>query len=236
MMTALMVLAIQIQPSAPDGFPNGSRLEEGRFCYTLEMRRDGASRAVGRTLQVVRHETFEGRPVVRVIVHQQLQDGAFDVRDDFLLEPADLRPVRYVSRRNGEVRVDVAYGTDLITGYHVADSGRREDLSVALAEPVWDGNLWGILFAALPLSEGREITLPFWHYEKGFGQFSVTVVGSETAAGPDGRIEAWIAEATDGQGPKVTYRLGRGRGLELSYAAGALAQTPGGDCTGLPDR
>ena len=203
------------------------------MCYALATQRDGVSRTLGRTLQVVRRETLDGRPVVRVLVHQQLQGGAFDVRDDFVLEPADLRPIRYVSRRNGAVRVDVSYGADAVTGYRVGDDGRREDLSAPLTEAVWEGNLWGVVFAAMPLSENSQLSLPFWHYEKGFGQFSLRVVASERLSAPEGDVPAWVVEATDGSGQMVTYRVGQDRGLEISYAAGAFTQTPGGDCSGL---
>lgn len=234
-LAAFAALALQTAPPSVSEPPVGARLEEGPVCYALQMRAGETSRTVGRTLQVVRRESFEGRSVVKVIVHQQLQDGAFDVRDVFLLEASDLRPIRYVSRRNGEVTVDVTYGADSVTGYRIADDGRRQDLSVTLTEPVWEGNLWGVVFGALPLSESSQLSLPFWHYEKGFGRFSVRVVGSETVSGPDGEVAAWIVEATDGSGPTVTYRIGRARGSELSYAAGGFAQAPGGDCEGLTE-
>jgi len=40
-------------------------------------------------------------------------------------------------------------------------------------------NLWGVTFAALPLRERGTYTLPLWQYDKGFGTFTVRVLGSK---------------------------------------------------------
>lgn len=232
-LNALIALALQIQPFPADALPDGARLEEGQMCYTLAIDRDGSTRPIGRSFQVVRRDSFEDRPVLWVLVHQQLQNGAFDVRDEFVLEPADLRPIRYVGRRNGTVRVDLSYGDDGVAGYRIDDQGRRTDIVTPLRGRVWEGNLWGLVFAAMPLREDRPLSLPFWHHEKGFGRFSVRVVGTETVSAPDGPTPAWIVEATDGSGPTITYRIGRDRGVEISNTAGAFTQTPGGDCSGI---
>lgn len=238
MITATSALAaLMLQALAQGGatHPLGARLEEGRTCYALQRRSGETMIPLGRTLQIVRRETVQGRAAVRVIVHQQAQGGAFDVRDEFVLQAADLRPIRYVSRRGDKIMVDVTYRSDTVTGYRLTKDGVRQPLSAPLDGPVWDGNLWGLVFAALPLAADSQISLPFWHYAKGFGHFALKVVGTETVTGPSGPLAAWLVEATDGTGPAVTYRIAKDRGLELSYTARGFAQVPGGSCEGLPE-
>ncbi|WP_421738839.1 hypothetical protein [Caulobacter sp.] len=232
---ALGAMSLKAPPSAAQVTPVGARLEEGRSCYVLQIKAADALRPIGRTLQIVRRERVDGRQVIRVIVHQQLQNGAFDVRDDFLLATTDLRPLRYESRSHGKVTVDVTYRADGVSGYRVTKDGDRNALSAALEGPVWEGNLWGAVFAALPLSQDAQLTLPFWHYEKGLGRFAIQVVGEDTVAVSSGDVAAWVVEASDGSGPSVTYRFAKDNGRELAYTMGGFTQTLGGDCAGLPD-
>ena len=51
----------------------------------------------------------------------------------------------------------------------------RKTISVDLNGPVWDGNLWGQTFAAMPLSTGASLTLPAYQYESGLGMFYIDV-------------------------------------------------------------
>ena len=52
-----------------------------------------------------------------------------------------------------------------------------DPIEARLEGSILDGNLWGLTFSGLDLHEGARHTLPFWHYDKGFDQFTVAVVG-----------------------------------------------------------
>ena len=230
MLPLLAVLALQT--AAPTVLPDGGRLSEERKCFTLAMSRDGASRPVGVTWQTVERDTVEGRPVLRVVVHQSVNGGAFDMRDEFVLEAASLRPISLVNTRQGQVHVRLAYGPDRITGERI-ENGVPTPIDVPLTGPVWEGNLYGQTFAALPLADGAEFSLPYWQYDKGFGTFSVRVTGRETVRTPDGRIEAWVVEAGPDEQRNLTYLISTSGNRELGYRAAQGSQALGGDCSSL---
>ena len=230
MLSLLAALALQI--AAPTVVPDGGRISEERKCFTLSMTRDGASRPIGVTWQTIERDTVAGYPVLRVVVHQSVNGGAFDMRDEFLLEAANLRPISLINTRQGQVHVRLAYGPDRITGERI-EGGVSTPIDVPLTGPVWEGNLFGQTFAALPLAEGATFSLPYWQYDKGFGTFSVQVVGSETVRTPDGPIEAWVVEAGAEPGRTLTYLISTSGNRELGYRAAQGSQALGGDCSSL---
>lgn len=230
-MPSLLLLALVQDPVVVP--PDSGRLAEGQACYTINMTRGEASRPIGVTWQSVRRSTRDGRPVLEVVVHQSVNGGAFDMRDEFVLDAADLRPISLVNRRHGQVHVRVDYGPDRITGERIGADGAATPIEAPLDGPVWEGNLFGLTFAALPLAEGAQFSLPTWQYDKGFGRFSVRVVGTrtvETAAGP---TEAWVVEKVEAEGPPLVYLIGKSDHREISYSAPQGSQTPGGDCSAL---
>ena len=224
--------ALALQTAAPTDLPDGGRVSEERKCYVLSMTRNGASRPIGVTWQTIERDTVEGHPVLRVVVHQSVNGGAFDMRDEFVLEAASLRPVSLVNTRQGQIHVRLAYGPDRITGEKI-EGGVSTPIDVPLTGPVWEGNLFGQTFAALPLAEGAEFTLPYWQYDKGFGTFSARVVGSETVRTPDGPVEAWVVEAGPDEDRELTYLISKSGNRELGYRAAQGSQSLGGDCSSL---
>ena len=227
-----LLAAMALQSAAPTVVPDGGRISEEAKCFTLTMNRDGASRPIGVTWQTIERDTVGGRPVLHVVVHQSVNGGAFDMRDDFLLDAASLRPIALENTRLGQVHVRVRYEADRIVGEKI-EAGVSTPIDVPLTGPVWDGNLFGQTFAALPLAEGAEFALPYWQYDKGFGTFSVKVVGKETVRTPDGPIEAWVVEAGPDEGRDLTYLISTSGNRELGYRAAQGSQALGGDCSSL---
>ena len=225
-----LLLALAHEPA---GLPDGRRLTESRTCYTLNMTRDGVTRPIGVTWQTVEHSVRDGRPVLEILVHQSINAGAFDMRDQFVLDAATLRPLSLVNRRQGKTHVTLAYGEDRITGERVESDGTVHPIDVPLDGPVWDGNLFGLTFAALPLAEGATFSLPYWQYDKGFGRFSVTVTGSTTVETEAGPTTAWLVEGSAEGGQTISYLIAKNEPRELSYSAAQGSQTPGGDCSAL---
>lgn len=221
------------QPADAVTTPDGTRLRPGSVCYAIVQ--DG--KVVGATLQVIRAGRAGAKRMWDIVVHQRA-GAAFDMRDHFLVARSDLRPISFDNRRGSEGskgwhRVALDYGPGRITGTRTDATGSSK-IDVPLTGPIWEGDLWGVTFGALPLASGARFTLPFWQYDKKFGSFIVNVVGEEKAAAPDGTmVDSWIVEAGDDPAQLVHYRLAKNTGEELGYRIGGFEQRPGGDCTGL---
>ena len=135
-------------------------------------------------------------------MHQKLGNGAFDMRDHFVVDRKTLLPIRMDSQRGRERtekgwhRVSIEYGPRSIRGTKETATGSTP-FDVPLTGKTWDGNLWGLTFAVLPLKQGGTYAVPFWQYDKGFGTFTVRVIGSDDVdnakgehAGMDGQQPA----------------------------------------------
>ena len=200
--------------------PDGSLLKPGTACYAIAR----GDTAMGATFQKVVAATVDGMPVWDVVVHQRIGDGKFDLRDHFVLRRADLTPIAMDSRKSGVEHVRVVYGD----GKAVTTRPGADPVETAFTGRIWDGNLWGLTFAALPLAQGAHFELPFYQYDKGLGHFTLDVVGSETVA----RRDAWTVEVTMDQ-RKVRYQIGKADRAELGYYGGGFAQRLGGDCSAI---
>lgn len=217
---------------AQDPAPDATLIRDDRACYTINMVRDGAETPIGITWQTIEHVDAEGRPGLRVVVHQSVNGGAFDMRDTFLLDAETLRPIRLENDRKGERHVTLDYAADRVTGSRIED-GAAQSVDVALPGPVWEGNLFGVTFAALPLAAGAEFTVPYFQYDKGLGAFSIRVTGEETVETPQGPLDAWVVEASPGGTPPITYLIAKADRRELGYRSARGSQTLGGDCSAL---
>ena len=212
----LLVLAAQAALPAVDG----TRLQPGSVCYAIAR----GETVMGATLQTVKATNANGVPAWDIVIHQRVGDK-FDLRDHFVLRRTDLAPIAFDSRKAGVEHVRVAYGP----GKLVTTRPGAAPVETPLAGPVWEGNLWGLTFAALPLAEGAHFELPFYQYDKGLGSFNLDVVGSEKM----GERDAWVVEASpDGQ-RKIRYFIGKADNAELGYVGGGFAQRLGGDCSGI---
>jgi hypothetical protein len=129
-------------------------------------------------------------------------------------------------------RIHLDYGSDRVIGTRQTASGTIK-IDVPIDAPVWEGNLWGPTFAALPLRDGRRFRLPFWQYDKGFGEFIVKVSGSEDVQTPAGKVAAWVVEAGDDPKKMVRYLIAKKSRAELGYGSEGMRQRIGGDCRGL---
>ncbi|MEQ7873648.1 hypothetical protein ABDK56_06535 [Sphingomonas sp. ASV193] len=211
---------------------DGRRIPTGSTCFAIE--RSGAS--IGQTFQRVRRLRFAGQDALDIVVHQRV-GRSFDMRDHFIVARRTLAPILFDSRRGATVdapgwhRLSLRYSPGRITGSRLDASGRRP-IDVALDHAVVDGNLWGITFAALPLRDGAAFTVPTWQYDKGFGTFSVRVVGVEKVTVGTRAEPAWAVEVRTGDGEVARYLIGQ-RPAELGYRAGPMAQRIGGDCSDL---
>lgn len=213
--------------------PDGRRLHPYSACYAIMGPSAEGAPVIGSTWQSVRRGKMGRRAVWRIVVHQRLANGRFDLRDTFLLDDGTFQPISVATTRNGKNHAELSYGDNRVTGYKLDRQGARVTIDQAHSGPVWDGNLFGPTFAALPLAVGKSFTLPFYQYDRGVGVFTITVKGSERVTTPAGRLEAWLLDAGSGLDQRLTYRIGKRDGKELGYSSSQGGQRLGGTCTGF---
>lgn len=231
-MKLAILLAALAATNAATPSVDGLLLKAGSTCYTIS----NGGKPVGTTLQTITPSSDHGRPVWDIVVHQKVGNGTFDMRDHFVVDKKTLLPIRMESQRGKERtergwhRVAVEYGPRSIRGTKETAAGTMP-IDVPLTGKVWDGNLWGVTFAALPLREGGTYTLPFWQYDQGFGTFTAHAVGSELVETPTGKVEAWTVDAGTDPARLLRYRIAKVPRQELGYTAGEHAETVGGACS-----
>ncbi|HEX7030952.1 MAG TPA: hypothetical protein VF254_10160 [Gammaproteobacteria bacterium] len=231
-MIASLLLALPLAVVEPDGY----RLTETTQCFTMYRTTAEGEVKFGNTLQTVEFVDHEGVPALRIVIHQYGGDGAFDMRDTFLLARKDLKPIEFQSRfrstRGRSHDVDLRYTDDRVAGSRTKN-GETAAIDLPLSNPVWEGNLWGLTFAALPLEADAHFELPFYQYDKGIGAFEADVTGSETVATDGGPVEAWVVDAGLVDGAHSRYLIGKSPAIELGYGSAGFRQSPGGDCSHL---
>ncbi len=232
--TACLVYAASalVAQSIQQVTPDGKHLALGQYCYTITASKDGQITPIGVTLQSVSREQIHGVDTLAIVVHQHMYSGKFDMRDRFLLRRDDLRPIRLDSDRDGSPHVHLDYGDHHISGWKMVGSTKKL-IDVVLSGPVWEGNLWGETFAALPLATGSAMTLPIYQYDSGLSTFYVDVVGEHQESAPGGMLRAWRIKAGLSRSEQVEYSVSTHPGLEIAYAAGPSSQHIGGDCSGI---
>lgn len=212
--------------------PNGSSLALGDSCYTITTQKEGKEQPIGYVFQSLKSQKLDGADVLTIIVHQHLLNRKFDMRDSLVLRTADLTPLHLDTDRDGAAHVHLDYAENRVTGWKIVN-GSKQPIDVSFDGPVWDGNLWGVTFAALPLKAGKSYHLPTYQYDSGKGDFFVTVNGQRRVTTPNGTVDAWVLEAGLKPDELVEYLIGQMPRMELGYIAGPMSQHLGGDCSGL---
>ncbi len=126
MLTFLLLAAVRAVPLPA---VDGNQLRAGTQCFALS--REG--QVLGAVRQTVAAATANGAPVWDIVIHQRLNDGKFDMRDHFVLRPADLSPVSMENQRLGEEHVRVSYAPGKITTIRKGAT----PVETAVSGPIW---------------------------------------------------------------------------------------------------
>ena len=235
-MHAFFLTAAMLATASETPLLDGSKLQPGESCYAITL--NGEEK--GATWQTIRATHVDEKPAWDIVIHQQLPEKGFDLRDHFLLDGMTLRPIAFDSQRGknpesrGWQKISLHYAPDRILGTRESSTGIAK-IDVALDAPVWEGNLWGVAFAALPLHSGGRYTLPFWQYDKGFGALQVNVVEEKPAKPSEGQAGIWVLDAGDDPDSMIRYTIADHPRAELGYSIGPMAQKLGGDCSAIKD-
>ena len=222
------MLAIFLTAALATATPDATRLPEGTWCYALTATKDGASHTVGHTCQSLAHTTHDGKPAVEIVVHQRM-GAKFDMRDVFVLDAKTLQPFELSNTRFGKPHVRDVYEGTRVTETRWDDEGHATTTRKALTRPAWEGNLFGLMFAALPLHAGDEYAIPYYQYDKGEGTFAVKVTGERDIDTALGKTHAIVLQA----GPidqQAEYLIGAQPRIELGYSAGPFGQSLAASC------
>lgn len=214
--------------------PNSSRLKEKSSCFTTVRAVDGQAKTpIFQTLQTIRFVTYKEKPAVDIVVHQRRVDGKMAMRDHFILNASNLRPYEFQSVRNGIEVAKLSYSDTKVEGFKISHDGKREEVSISLDKPVWEGNLWGVTFGAVPHQLGASYEIPFYQHDKGLGAFKFKVTGTEQVETPEGKIEAWVLDLTLDNNRTMQYLVSRKDGRELGLRGNGYANYLGGDCSAI---
>lgn len=212
--------------------PQGDRLKPLDQCFTIYRRGAEGDVPIGTTRQVIRAVRVEGKPAWDIVVHQRVPMAKFAMRDHFVLNRADLLPIAFDNRRSGVEHVTLRYAPGRITGTRT-EAGAPVAIDVAASAPVWEGNLWGVTFGALPLAADKRFTLPFYQYDSGLGSFTLSVTASQSVDTPTGAVQAWVVAIEKNGKPSATALIAQDDGRELGSYGARGGTRLGGDCSGL---
>jgi hypothetical protein len=205
--------------------PNGAFIKNETTCYTTTAQKANNVEIIGYTLQTIERARKNDRDIFKVVIHQRMFGGKFDMRDSFILDAHDLHAIEFINERQGKQHVRLEYGTNKISGTRLKSDGSIEAIEVPIQGLIWDANLWGVTFAAMPLTTGTKLQLPTFHYDKGLGVFNVDVKGLEA--------EVWQLDVGEEGKPKAHYQIGQSPRRELGVKAGPYTSFIGGDCAEL---
>lgn len=205
--------------------PNGALIKNETTCYTTTTQKEGKVEVIGYTLQSIQRGKSGEREVLKIVIHQRMFGGKFDMRDSFILDASDLHAIAFVNERQGQQHVRLNYSENKVSGIRTKADGTIEAIDVEIQGPIWDANLWGVSFSAMPLAIDAELRLPTFHYDKGLGEFNVKVIGLES--------DVWQLDIGEKAKPKARYQIAQSPRRELGVKAGPYTSFIGGDCTEL---
>jgi hypothetical protein len=224
------MLAFALAAALATATPDGTRLPTGTWCYDLSATKEGKAQVVGHVFQSVERTTHAGKPALKIVVHQRMGGGKFDMRDEFVLDAATLRPFEMANTRFGKPHVRDVYEDGAVDETKWDEAGTPVTTRKPLAQPAWEGNLFGLMFATLPLKVGDEYRVPSYQYDQGEGAFTILVTGERTVDTALGKRKAFVLQAGTSPDKRAEYLIGAEPRIELGYAAGPFSQALSASC------
>jgi hypothetical protein len=202
--------------------PRFALLKTGTHHYLrfLRVPATGASTPIDIWTREIRFEERDGRPRLRIV---QRWDGVLpapSVRTfDSWFETGTFRPLTHerVLDAGGKRTVEgFAFAPDRITGLPGLADNTQKDLAVASGEPTYNFETDIELLQALPLAEGYDARINFYHPggKAAPQRYTFRVTGSAILAGPAGPVDCWIVQTDYNQpGADATFWFAKGSQL-----------------------
>jgi hypothetical protein len=201
-----------------------SLLKPGAHHYLRYFRTaDGANIPLDIWTRDVRFEQRDGRQQLHIV---QRWDGAMASpsspgsvkRLDSWFETATFRPLSHVriTEKDGKKLVEgFVFAPERVSGMQDLADNSQKALSVASNEPTFNFETDIEFLQALPLAEGYEASINFYHPGgPAPKRYSFKVAGSETIAGPAGPLDCWIV-TTDYGTPGADAKFWFAKGSQL---------------------
>jgi hypothetical protein len=204
--------------------PRFSLLKPGTHHYLRYLRTpDGANAPLDIWTRDVRFEEREGKQALHIV---QRWDGAIASptalpsvrRLDSWFDSATFRPLSHVriTEKDGKKVVEgFVFAPDRVSGMQDLAENTQKALSVASDEPTFNFETDIEFLQALPLAEGYEASINFYHPGgPAPKRYTFKVAGSETIAGPGGPVDCWVV-TTDYGTPGADARFWFAKATQL---------------------
>jgi hypothetical protein len=175
-----------------------SLLKEGTHHYLRYLKEDGANKPVDIWERELRFENKDGKRLMHV---RQRWDAVFPAPGtltiDSWFEPGTFRPISHerIREKDGKCVVEgFLFSAKQVTGMKDLAENTQKDLVVESGEPTFNFETDIEFLQALPMVEGQEFRINFYHPggKTAPQRYTWKVVGSETIAGPSGPVECWV--------------------------------------------
>lgn len=204
--------------------PRFSLLKPGTHHYLRYFRMaDGANVPLDIWTREVRFEQRDGKQQMHIV---QRWDGAMAgptspasvKRLDSWFETATFRPLSHVriTERDGKKLVEgVVFAPERVTGMPDLADNALKTLAVVSGEPTFNFETDIEFLQALPLAEGFDASINFYHPGgPAPKRYDFRVAGSETIAGPAGPVDCWVV-TTDYGTPGADAKFWFAKGSQL---------------------
>ena len=204
--------------------PRFSLLKPGTHHYLRYFRTaDGANIPLDIWTREVRFEQREGKQQMHIV---QRWDGAMASptsagsvkRLDSWFETGTFRPLSHVriTERDGKKLVEgVTFTKEGVSGTPELADNALKTLAIASGEPTFNFETDLEFLQALPLAEGYEASINFYHAGgPAPKRYRFKVSGSETIAGPAGPVDCWVV-TTDYGTPGADAKFWFAKGTQL---------------------
>jgi len=182
--------------------PRFSLLKPGVHHYLRYLKTpDGANAPLDLWTREVRFEEREGKQRLRIV---QRWDGAITSpssvpsvkRLDSWFDTATFRPLSHVriTEKDGKKLVEgFVFAPDRVSGMQDLAENTQKALAVASSEPTFNFETDIEFLQALPLADGYEASINFYHPGgPAPKRYIFKVTGSDTIAGPGGPVDCWV--------------------------------------------
>lgn len=173
-------------------------LKPGTHRYLRYLKTGEASQPVDIWTREIRFEQRDGQPQMHIV---QRWDGVFPTVTtrtfDSWFDLQTFRPHAHArtSEKDGKRTVEgFVFAPDRVTGMQDLAGNTQKDLNVASGEPTFNFETDIEFLQALPLAEGYEARVNFYHPGGSTPpqRYTFKVTGSETIAGPAGPVDCWV--------------------------------------------